>query len=106
MKHHLQARVSSLTMRARNHVGDQWPAVRHDIYGRFRLVTAGLLPQYDVSMIHRETFNKILGTIYEDMNDGTQAQVKQYSIRFFAEHTVRLFISVSFVLPTWNARVS
>ena len=43
----------------------------------FRLFTAGLLPKYGESVIHRDTFNKILGTIYEEVDGGIQAQLKK-----------------------------
>lgn len=84
----------------------------------FRLFTAGLLSQYGESAIHWETFNKILGTIYEEVDDGIQAKLKQQydstrelgwtgpfvSIQMdqTTTHNVNYYatMSVSFVSPT------
>ena len=37
----------------------------------------GLLLQYHESVIHRDTFNKILGAMFKDMNGGIRARPKQ-----------------------------
>jgi len=88
----------------------------------FRLFTAGLLPQYGESVIHRDTFNKILGSICEEVYDGIQAQLKQQydstrelgwtgpfvSVQMDLTTTHKIeyaTMSVSFVPPTWNELV-
>ena len=55
---------------------DGWPGGMASGDG-FRLFTAGLLPQYGKSLIHRDKFSMILGAICEGVSGGIQAQLKQ-----------------------------
>ena len=43
----------------------------------FRLFTTGLLQLYDESVVHRDRFNRILGTMCREVNGGIEAQLKQ-----------------------------